>query len=877
MKKEINKKYEHKTIEKGKYEFWLENDLFSPSRSGEPFSIILPPPNVTGKLHLGHAWDASYQDMLIRYKKLQGYSALWVPGTDHAGIATQTKFEKILKDEFNLTKDILGKDEFLKRLWIWKEDQANFIRSQWKKLGLVLSYKHEKFTMDKDVNKIVNNVFINLFEKGLIYKSYKLVNWDVQLKTAISNIEVVYKEVKTKMYYFKYYLEDKSDYFIVATTRPETMYGDQCLFANPNDKRYLKYKSKKFINPINGKKIPLLFDEYIDLDFGTGLMKCTPGHDFNDYELAKKYNLELVNILNEDGTLNDLCKEFNGIDRLKARELIVDKLSKEGFLEKIEEITSNIGFSERTNSIVEPILSNQWFLKMKNLAKQIMNKQQKDGVNFIPSRFNKVLLNWLENIEDWCISRQLWWGHQLPIWINKQTNEIYCSELMPNDNNDWIREEYVLDTWFSSSLWPLVCLGWQTNEELFNKYYPSNVLVTGYDIIFFWVSRMIAQSLENVDQIPFKNVLIHGLIRDENGKKMSKSLGNGIDPMDVIEWYGADALRLFLTSSSTLGEDLNFSKDKISYYWNFNNKIWNSFRFINNYVQENNFQYNDKLEIDKLDILDFFILDKLNKITKIVISNYESYNFVISTKELVNFIWDDFNNNYLELCKIKLKNNNLYSLNVLLFVLKQSLILLHPQAPFITEEIYQNLFSNIKKSIMLENFPKQIDLSKYNEYIEASSIMINIIEMIRKIRKDNNLSFRDQLTIKIDAIEKKHNHIIDKFRNDIEFYIKSNNVLIDNNLEKINTKSFVGKFTIIYYKNNIDFNPEKEIALLEEQYKKVIFEYERANKILSNQNFVNKASQELVQKEKQKQQDFKNKKDILELEIKKIKEKYEIN
>ncbi|MDE6472881.1 MAG: valine--tRNA ligase, partial [Ureaplasma sp.] len=625
MKKEIDKKYNHLKVESDKYNFWLSHNLFNPKlfTNKKSFSIILPPPNVTGHLHLGHAWDTSYQDMLIRYKKLRGYNTFWVPGTDHAGIATQTKFEKHLKETENLTRDEIGREKFLDKLWDWKESQANFIRSQWKKLGLSLAYKYEKFTMDADVNLAVNKVFVDLFKKGLIYQKKKIVNWDPILKTAISNIEVVYKTTKSKMYYLKYWTENKSEYIIVATTRPETMFGDVCLVANPDDERYLKYKNTKFINPANNELLPIIYDDYIDKEFGTGIMKCTPAHDFNDNELAIKHNLEFINILNENGTMNEIANEYNGFDRFECRNKLIEKLQQQNLVEKIEDIENNIGYSERTNVIVEPYMSNQWFVKMKPLADEIIKIQNSNNkVEFVPNRFNNTLLTWLENIDDWCISRQLWWGHQIPIWYNKHNNEIYCDVKEPIDKENWVRDESVLDTWFSSGLWPLVTLNWpNTNNKIFKKFFPTDVLVTGYDIIFFWVSRMLTMSQENQNSIPFKEVLIHGLIRDEQGRKMSKSLGNGIDPMDVIDEYGADSLRLFLTSSSTLGEDLNYSNTKVASNWNFLNKLWNGYRYISQLIDNHNFKMNLKIKPEKLSIIDYYILSSLNEMIKNVTHN----------------------------------------------------------------------------------------------------------------------------------------------------------------------------------------------------------------------------------------------------------------
>ncbi|MBU3830926.1 MAG: valine--tRNA ligase, partial [Candidatus Ureaplasma intestinipullorum] len=491
--KNLSNKYNHIDVEKNKYDFWLENKLFSPKNDvKENFCVILPPPNVTGKLHLGHAWDVSLQDVLVRYNILLGKNVLWVPGTDHAGIATQTKFEKILKETENLTLEDLGREKFLEKIWVWAKSQSDFIHKQWKKMGIALSYDYEKFTLDTDMNQAVNYVFVELYKNNLIYRKKKLVNWDPILQTAISNIEVIHKETKSKMYYFKYFTEDKKDFVVVATTRPETMFGDVCLVANPKDKRYLKYADKKFINPANGELLPLIFDDYIDIEFGTGIMKCTPAHDFNDNELAKRHNLKVINILNPDGTIISEIEKYGNLDRFECREKLVEYIKSIGMLDHIEDIENKIGYSERTNAIVEPFLSWQWFIDIKPLANKIleMQKNENEKVQFVPEHFNNTLIQWLNNIEDWCISRQLIWGHQIPIWYKKGTNEIYCDVKPPKDEENWTRDPDVLDTWFSSGLWPFITLGWPFKNDLLDKYFPTSVLVTGYDIIFFWVSRM---------------------------------------------------------------------------------------------------------------------------------------------------------------------------------------------------------------------------------------------------------------------------------------------------------------------------------------------------------------------------------------------------
>ncbi|AME12539.1 valyl-tRNA synthetase [Mycoplasma mycoides subsp. mycoides] len=566
MKKQLNPKYDHLQVEKDKYQYWLDKNLFKADiNSNKPkFSIILPPPNVTGKLHIGHAWDTSLQDAIIRFKKLTGYDTLFLPGMDHSGISTQVKVEAKLKQQ-GIDKNKLGREKFLLEAWKWKEEYANIIRKQWAKLGLSLDYSTEKFTLDEDINQIVKEIFVKFYNDQIIYKDKQIVNWDPEQKTAISNVEVIYKETQSKMYYFKYILEDSNEYLTVATTRPETMFADQCLVVNPNDSRYQKYINKKVINPVNKQVIPIISDEYVDIEFGTGVMKCTPAHDLNDYHLGIKHNLKMPICLNIDGSVNQLGGKYQGLDRFVARKKIIKNAIKEDLFVKEEDIINQVGFSERSNAIVEPYLSDQWFVKMDKFKNMVIDLQNSDNkINFYPNRFSDVLNRWMTDAHDWCISRQLWWGHQIPCWYHKKTNEMYVGINPPSDIENWTQDQDVLDTWFSSGLWAFSTLlnNKGLESEYFKNYFPTSVLVTGYDIIFFWVARMIFQTLEYTKQIPFKDVLIHGLVRDESNRKMSKSLGNGIDPMDVINNNGCDSLRLFLLTNSTPGQDIRYSNAK---------------------------------------------------------------------------------------------------------------------------------------------------------------------------------------------------------------------------------------------------------------------------------------------------------------------------
>ena len=849
----LNKKFTHKDIEEKCYDFWLKKDLFNPKSFNNPYTIILPPPNVTGKLHLGHAWDVSLQDTIIRYKKINGFDALWVPGTDHAGIATQTKFEKCLYEETKETRHQLGRKVFLEKLWDWKEDQANFIRKQWKKMGLALSYDYEKFTMDEDINNAVNTVFVNLYNEGLIYRDKKLVNWDPILKTAISNIEVIHKETSSKMYYLKYYDQDKQFYLTVATTRPETMFGDVCLVMNPKDSRAKDIKDKLFYNPANNQLLPIVLDEYVDMEFGTGVMKCTPAHDFNDYDLGKKHKLNIVNIMNDDGTMNEICGEFNGMDRFKCRELLIKKIEENSLLEKIEEIQNSIGYSERTNTIVEPYLSWQWFVKMKPLAQKIIDLQNSDDkVVFYPKRFNNTLLTWLNNIEDWCISRQLWWGHQIPIWYNNETNEIYCGLEEPKDSQNWTREEDVLDTWFSSGLWPFVTLGWPNDTQLMKDCFPTDVLVTGYDIIFFWVSRMMMFSQHLTGLKPFKNVLIHGLIRDKHGKKMSKSLGNGIDPMDVIDEFGCDTLRLFLTSTASLGEDLKFNDEKLKANWNFLNKLWNGSNYILNLTNNYNVSKNDLTNIDEFSS---WILAKLNVLIQDVKKDFDQFNFVVATKKVIDFTWNDFFNNYLESTKLEVKNNNQNVINVLVYVLKQILIILHPQCPFITETIYQVMFED--QSILNESYPDVLNLNFSEESIYKIDCLNEIIGVAKKYRSDNSIANKNIIKLKVNIINetiKKYN--LSEISSWWQKYLNQWNVqIIDNTNENISV-IVTSNLEISIQNDEVDL--EKKQIELQKQKEFLEFEIQRSENILNNKSFVEKAPKAKVDLEKEKLANYKN-------------------
>lgn len=839
----LDKKYDPLMVEQGRYDFWLDHDLFKPKMTGKPFCIILPPPNVTGHLHLGHAWDASMQDCLIRFKRLMGYQALWIPGTDHAGIATQTKFDKILRSEYGVSKDDLGREEFLKRITVWKDSQAAFIHKQWAKLGLALDYSHEVFTMDEQVNQVVNYVFTSLYKQGLIYQKETLVNWDTELQTAISKIEVIPTETHSKMYYFRYFNKDQTKTLIVATTRPETMFGDKTLFINPNDTQYAGLENVIFLNPANGAEMRIIYDDYVELGFGTGVMKCTPAHDFNDWALGKKYNLEVINVMNPDGTMNQNAGKYAGLDRLEARKQLVADLDQLGYVEKIEDIVNKIGMSERTNTIVEPLLSKQWFVKIQPMAQQVLAMQNAADkkTHFYPERFEETLKTWIENLEDWCISRQLWWGHRIPIWYHKKTHEIYCEMTPPKDLENWVQDEDVLDTWFSSALWPMVTLGWPNQTEDFKTYYPTNVLVTAYDIIFFWVSRMMLDCVHFTDQVPFQRVLIHGLTRDEQGRKMSKSLGNGIDPMDIIDQYGTDAMRLFLLGTVSLGEDLKFQPAKLAANWNFLNKLWNAARYILDLLDKNHIESFD-FDVNQLDLFDQYIIDKLNKILTTAPVHYDNYNFTVLIKDIISFIWDDLANNYLELTKAKIYAGDQKTLAILGYVLKTILIVLHPICPFITEYIYLKL-PHDQISIMNESFPQvlvHIDNQNYE-------VLVDIVNVLRKFRSENNLANKYTIEFTTEPVHQLIQANMDEFNSLLAVinakYIHDGNF---NHVEKIPMSGY----SLAINKNNLGDSSEI-IEKLRVQLTKLEAEIARCEGLLNNQGFIAKAPAHKIEQEKQ--------------------------
>ena len=840
----LSTKYSFKEVEDKRYSSWLEKELFNANRPElEPYTIVIPPPNVTGVLHLGHAWDNTLQDIIIRRKRMQGYDALFLPGMDHAGIATQARVDERLQKQ-GISRYDLGREKFLEVAWEWKEEYSTHIRKQWEALGISVDYSRERFTLDEGLNDAVNHVFIKMYEEGLIYRGNRIIHWDVKAKTALSNIEVNHEDEVAKLYYFKYPLvEDNNTHLIIATTRPETMFADQALMVHPEDERYIKYIGKEVYIPGTKIKIPVIADSYVEMDFGTGVVKVTPGHDANDFEVGMRHNLEMPLCMNEDGLMNEMAFEFNGIERFEARKLVTEKLDKLGLVEKIEDYETSIGYSERTGVVVEPRLSLQWFVKMDEIAKDALET----NVNFVPNRFEKIYENWMTDTLDWTISRQLWWGHRIPAWYKGEEVKVQIE----SPGEDWTQDEDVLDTWFSSALWPFSTLGWPHESADFDRFYPTNVLVTGYDIIFFWVARMIFQGRLFTNQDPFEHVLLHGLIRDSKGQKMSKSSGNGVDPMDVIDKYGVDALRYFLTTNSSPGADLRYDEEKVESSWNFINKLWNVSRFVMMNLSDNV----SKIDYDNLNLFDEWILSRLSSVILEADNHFERFDFNEASRVLYNFIWNEFAAWYVELSKISLydESSKTNTESILNYVLQAILKLLHPFIPFVTDMLYVELTN--KDSILREDWP----VNNYNNEAAVNKFekFEDVISKVRNLRAEYKVAPSKPLVINLVTEDLELIEMFNKYNTYLERFLRTEQLIISNDLTLTEETIFVlSNETSIYIVKADLINEEEERKIKLKQKNDLEKEIARSKGILENEKFLSKAPAEKIADEKAKYENY---------------------
>ncbi len=843
---DMKPKYNHLEVETGKYEKWLEGGYFkSGDLSKKPFSIVIPPPNVTGKLHLGHAWDTTLQDIIIRRKRMQGFDALWLPGMDHAGIATQAKVDARLKEQ-GINRYDLGRDKFLDAAWAWKDEYADNIETQWAKMGLSLDYSKERFTLDEGLNKAVNHVFIKLYNEGLIYRGFRLINWDPQANTALSNIEVEHKDIEGAFYHFKYPLVDGSGFMQIATTRPETMFGDTALMVHPDDKRYTDLVGKFVFIPGTDKQIPIILDDYVDMEFGTGVVKVTPAHDPNDYEVGIRHNLEMPLCMHDNGTMNELAGKYDGMDRFVCRKELVKDLQELGLCPEVEKIIHSVGHSERTGVPVEPRLSEQWFVKMDSLASDALANQKTDkAINFVPERFEGTFTRWMDDTRDWCISRQLWWGHRIPAWYKGDEIKVQLESPGP----DWKQDEDVLDTWFSSALWPFSTLGWPEPTKDLERYYPTSVLVTGYDIIFFWVARMIFQGLHFTDNRPFQDVLVHGLIRDSAGKKMSKSLGNGVDPMDVIEKYGCDSLRYYLTTNSSPGMDLRYQEEKIESSWNYINKIWNISRYVLMNVDK-------KYEIDyeNLETVDKWILSELSETIKSIDKYYDKYEFVEVARILYQFSKETFAAWYVEMSKVTLGSESKQTEAVLLHVLESILKLLHPFMPFVTEEIYQMLPGS-GESILIASWPTE-DFKDDKSQAQVN-VLIDVIRGIRNIRNEKNVGLSKGIDIYIKSETTEIENNLKEMTTYINKFTNPSKLVFGEYTESDNVITIVLKGVTIVLPLAGLINIEEEKTRLNKELGRLTGEIKRGTAMLANEKFTSKAPAAKVEAEREKLDNYK--------------------
>ena len=861
MGKELAKTYDPKGMEERLYKMWEEKKYFHAEvdRSKKPFTIVMPPPNITGQLHMGHAFDNTMQDILIRFKRMQGYNALWQPGTDHAAIATEVKVIEHLKSQ-GIEKADLGREGFLEKCWDWRKEYGNRIISQLKKLGSSADWDRERFTMDPGCSKAVEEVFINLYNKGLIYKGNRIINWCPVCKTSISDAEVIHENQAVHFWHMKYEIVGEPGRYVeFATTRPETMLGDTAVAVNPNDDRYKDIIGKKVMLPFVNREIPIIADEYVDMEFGTGVVKITPAHDPNDFEVGKRHGLEVINVLNDDATINSICPQFEGMDRYEARKIIVEKMDEMGLLVKIEDHEHNVGTHDRCKTTVEPMVKPQWFVAMEELAKPAIKAIKTGELKFVPRSFDKTYLHWLENIRDWCISRQLWWGHRIPAYYCDDCGEMVVSReavhTCPKCGGKMHQDEDTLDTWFSSALWPFSTLGWPDNTEDLDYFYPTDVLVTGYDIIFFWVIRMVFSGYAHTGKCPFNTVLIHGLIRDDQGRKMSKSLGNGIDPLEVIDKYGADALRLTIITGNAPGNDMRFYWDRVENSRNFANKVWNASRFI-----MMNMEGKDIVKPDEKDLepVDKWILSKLNDTVKEVTANMEAFELGIAVSKIFDFIWEEFCDWYIEMVKPRLYNSDdVKSQNAALYTLREVLIdalkLLHPYMPFITEEIFLTIQSE-EESIMISSWPEYSEERAYTKEEKEVEIIKEAVRGIRNIRTEMNVPHSRKALV---YVVSDNDDIVSAFNDGKLFFTSlamASEVIIQGDKSGIadDAVSVVIANATIYmpFADLVDI--EAEIARLTKEEERLNSEIARCKGMLSNEKFISKAPEAKVNAEKEK-------------------------
>ncbi|MBQ8588224.1 MAG: valine--tRNA ligase [Clostridia bacterium] len=860
MAKELAKQYNPSEVEDRIYKDWVDNNYFgaSPDESKEPFTVVIPPPNVTGQLHMGHALDETLQDILVRYKRMAGYNALWVPGTDHAGIATQIKVEEALRKEEGLTRYDLGRDKFLERVWDWKNKFGDRIINQIKKLGCSCDWNRERFTMDEGCSEAVKEVFVKLYEKDLIYQGNRIINWCPHCITALSDAEVEYEEQDGFFWHINYPVKDSDEVIEIATTRPETLLGDTAVAVHPEDERYAHLVGKTLILPLVGREIPVVADDYVDKDFGTGCVKITPAHDPNDFEVGLRHNLEQIKVLNDDATVNSYGGKYEGMDRYEARKAMVEDLEKEGLLVKVVPHKHNVGQCYRCGTTVEPITSKQWFVKMEPLAKKAIEVVKDGTIKFVPDRFSKTYLNWMENVHDWCISRQLWWGHRIPAYYCECGETVVSKDEVttcPKCGKAMKQDPDVLDTWFSSALWPFSTLGWPKDTEDLRYFYPTSVLVTGYDIIFFWVARMIFSAMEHMDKEPFKYVFIHGIVRDSQGRKMSKSLGNGIDPLEVIAEYGADALRFTLATGNSPGNDMRYYKERVEASRNFANKIWNASRFLLMNLDIDSVELPD---VSELKCEDKWIISSFNTLAKEVTENLDKFELGVAVSKLYDFIWDNYCDWYIELVKPRLyeaSGADKVAQKVLAYILVNTLKLLHPFMPFITEEIFGYLPTG-EKSIMVSDWPKFDERLCFPEDEKRMQLVMDAIRSIRNLRTQMNVvpSKKAKVIIVTDNTD-----VFDGTEIFFEKLAGASETLVQKSREGIgdNAVNAVTEGAEVFIPLDELVDKEKELERLTAEQKKLEGEIKRVESKLSNASFVQKAPAKIVEEEKAKGEKYK--------------------